>query len=479
VLDSRKTLAVILGVSDCPRAPSLQPLPQCRNSADAFEAFLCSDLGLSRSNVINLFDLADSASDQLDKIEDWLADRVAIDSKPTDLIVYYSGHGGFTRNDQAYFLAIQKTRAGSEGATSIRYIDLASALKRHAQAIRKYLILDCCFAASAVFGVQSDLAQLVIRRVEDELPPSGTAVLCSSSAELFSIAPPGERYTMFSGALLDCLVYGIPGSRRYLSLEDVGKRTRELIVEKFPSDFVRPELHVPEQTHGNLAQFPLFPNPQWKQIDESVPPKWPVGDGFQKKAWDQLAKNFLVHAYKRPAISHKIMMGHKAECIDGEIFIRAHLKIEIKLYEGEPERFAIASLVNPRIVSHSNPKVRAEAHKLVNLSPRSDTLSWNEEGTRCEGYLDLKREAQDIEYEFEMLETVDGVYFFNVRRFTEKVEFTLGKAPELTYEHLAIGGFPALGRVNQVLATDTWITANEPLVPNQGLLLQWYRKRSA
>lgn len=263
---------MILGVSDCPRAPNLQPLPQCRNSAEAFEIFLRSDLSLPRSNIINLFDSTASASDQLEKIEDWLADRTTTASKHTDLIVYYSGHGGFTRNDQAYFLAIQRTRAGSEGATSIRYIDLASALKRHAQVVRRYMILDCCFAASAVLGMQSDLAQLVIQRVEDELPPSGTAVLCSSSAKLISIAPPGERYTMFSGALLQCLSDGIPGGKRYLTLEDIGKRTREIIAEKFPSDFVRPELHVPEQTLGNPAQVPLFPNPQWKQVVENLLP---------------------------------------------------------------------------------------------------------------------------------------------------------------------------------------------------------------
>jgi hypothetical protein len=267
MLDPETTLAIILGVSECPRAPDLQPLPQCANSAKDFENYLLTSLRMQRSNIINLFDSKAAASDQLDRIEDWLSHAVAEETKPTDLFVYYSGHGGFTRNDQAYFLAVERTRAGSEGATSIRYIDLASSIKRHANALRKYLVLDCCFAASAVVKMQSNLNQMVVQRIEDELPPSGTAVLCSSSAKLVSIAPKGQRHTMFSGALLQCLKEGVQGGTRALTLEDVGNRAREIICEKFPNDSVRPELHVPEQYKGNPAKVPLFPNVLWVKPD--------------------------------------------------------------------------------------------------------------------------------------------------------------------------------------------------------------------
>jgi len=270
VLNPTTTLAIILGVSACPRAPLLNPLPQCANSAADFEGYLHSSLVIPAENIINLFDSEAAASEQLVEIEDWLSQRMLEPTSPTDLIVYYTGHGGFSWNDQSYFLAINKTRGGgSEGATSIRYVDLASAIKRQAGATRKYLILDCCFAASAVVRVQTDLSQLVIDRVEDELPPSGTAVLCSSAAKLVSIAPRGERHTMFSGALLYCLRNGVTGGPPTLSLEDVGKAARKIIQSKYPADAVRPELHVPEQALGNPATVPLFPNPLWKKADKS------------------------------------------------------------------------------------------------------------------------------------------------------------------------------------------------------------------
>lgn len=266
------TLAIILGVSECPRAPLLQPLPQCASSAQAFAQYLQGPLGLPGNRVFNLFDSKVAASEQLDQIEDWLSERTSssVAKPPADLLIYYSGHGGFSRNDQSYFLAVQRTRGGSEGATSIRYVDLASSIKRHTGSMRRYLVLDCCFAAAAVVAMQSDIAQMVLQRVEDELPPSGTAVLCSSSAKLVSVAPPGERHTMFSGALLQCLHQGVENGPRTLTLEDVGKAARKIIQEKYPNDSVRPELHVPEQSRGDPAKVPLFPNPGWKAKTEET-----------------------------------------------------------------------------------------------------------------------------------------------------------------------------------------------------------------
>jgi hypothetical protein len=280
--DSSTTLAIILGVSECPRAPNLQPLPQCANSAADFDDYLRSSLGLPASNIINLFDSALPASDQLEQIEEWLnAALVGRQAPPADLILFYSGHGGFSRNDQSYFLAVRRTRESAEGASSIRYVDLASGIKRHAGQLRKYLILDCCFAAASVVKMQSDIGQMVIQRVEDELPPSGTAVLCSSAAKMVSIAPEGERHTMFGGALLRCLREGMVSDKEKLSLEDVGKQARRLINNKYPNQAVRPELHVPEQGDGDCAEVPLFPNASWTpsvEVDEELkrPPHQPT-----------------------------------------------------------------------------------------------------------------------------------------------------------------------------------------------------------
>jgi predicted phosphodiesterase len=204
----------------------------------------------------------------------------------------------------------------------------------------------------------------------------------------------------------------------------------------------------------------------------------PEQEKIARRALDQLSKSFLEHIYKRPAAFHKIEMRHEAETIDGELFIRAHFSIKIELYKGEAERFPIRSLVNQRIVSHPNPKVSKAAHKLIKLHPNPSDFVWNSDHVRWEGYLDLGPNDQDVEYDFEMLETTDGLYYFNLRRFTEKVEFNLIRAPELEYEDLPFGGFPSLESTNnKVLRLETWKTKKkEPAMPNQGLVLQWYLK---
>lgn len=268
MLDPQKTIALIFGVSECPKAPTFQPLPQCANSARDFDSYVRSKLSLPASNILNLFDSSEPAARQVEQISDWL--ELAMSRESSDLLLYYTGHAGFARADGSYFLAIRDTSAKNDGGTSIRYTDLAHCIKQNAPRVRRYLILDCCFAAAAVPRHQADLNQVVIRKVENELPPSGTALLCSSSSKLASVAPDGKRHTMFSGALLRCLDEGIAGGAQALSLEDIGGRAREIIQEEFDSTAVRPELHVPEQQKGNPARIPLFPNPMWDPSAEPV-----------------------------------------------------------------------------------------------------------------------------------------------------------------------------------------------------------------
>jgi len=169
-------------------------------------------------------------------------------------------------------------------------------------------------------------------------------------------------------------------------------------------------------------------------------------------------------------------MKHEACTIDGQMFIKARVRIRVELHPGDREQYPIKSLVNPRIVSHPNPNVRAAAHKLITLVPNSGPLKWDDDDVRCEGYLDLGPKDQNIEYDFEMLETTDGLYYFALRRFTEHMKFTLIKDPRFVYEDLSFGGFPAKKRVtDEMFNADIWETY-ELAMPNQGLLVQWYPK---
>jgi hypothetical protein len=102
----------------------------------------------------------------------------------------------------------------------------------------------------------------VLTEVEDgareDLPERGTAVLCAASKDDEALAPEAENYTMFSGALLSVLQE--PGvSVDALTLHQVHGLVTDAIQRRFGPRGVRPEIHVPDQKHGDIGAIPLFP----------------------------------------------------------------------------------------------------------------------------------------------------------------------------------------------------------------------------
>jgi WD40 repeat protein len=77
---------------------------------------------------------------------------------------------------------------------------------------------------------------------------------------------------MFSGVLLGILRDGSRDLPERLSLAQVGELARQLIRERFDDEAVRPEVHSPDQSKGNLAEFPLFPN---RSLHLVIPPPPP------------------------------------------------------------------------------------------------------------------------------------------------------------------------------------------------------------
>jgi hypothetical protein len=263
---ARQTLALVLGASTFRRAPKLAQGRAFYDSAQDFYEYLISadGLGLSQENVDWHFDDSKSPSDQLQEIRDFIESRSAAlrqeGAQPQDLIVYYVGHGLFSGADNAYCLAIRETDERNEGLTSIRASDLASIIKTAARFLRKFLILDCCFSATAYREFQS--GPLTVGRVKilDELPQKGTTLLCSASARDQSIAPQGLSRTMFSDSLLRALRQGHPDLDARMSLSELGDLVKRNIREAYPSSWVRPEVHSPDQREGDIASVPLFPN---------------------------------------------------------------------------------------------------------------------------------------------------------------------------------------------------------------------------
>jgi TIR domain/Caspase domain/SIR2-like domain len=251
------TLAMMLGVSKCPKSPHLSDLPGSANAAEAFYSYLTEVFGLPEENIKDLFDSRKSPAEQLREIGEWLLTKKGA---LKDLIVFYTGHGGFTAGDQKFFLATRSTTELLEGATSIRIVDLSTVLKVNAPWARKYLIFDCCFASALVAEFTASPGLVAVDKTKEAFPSRGTAILCSSSSENFSIGPPGGAYTRFSEVLFRVLREGDKRVPTDLSLHDVGKQVRERILEEDPEERMRPKVHSPDQTEGDVSSVRLFPN---------------------------------------------------------------------------------------------------------------------------------------------------------------------------------------------------------------------------
>jgi TonB family protein len=303
-VNPQTTVAVVLGAGEYPQSPALNRV-SFATSAKKFLEYLTSSDGfnLPTENLLDRFDTDLSAGELLGQIADFLNETTGDNAKPRaeDVLFYYVGHGGFVGSNREYFLTVRNTREGLEGSTSVRIEDLASTLRSFARRARKYLILDCCFAASAFAEFQAtSVSGYVSGQVLDALPPDpkrGTALLCSSGPREVSIAPSDQALTMFSGALIDVLSKGDPDGGPALSLEEVGNRVQRLLREKYPENWIRPEVHSPEIHEGDIANVAVFPNrsflgsaskrPESPQSSKANHLKALIDSAFAKQEWSE------------------------------------------------------------------------------------------------------------------------------------------------------------------------------------------------
>ena len=307
------TLAIVLGFSEFPFT-DLDPLEQAAKAANDFIKYLGSQEGLNlpQKNILCLINSRKPPSEIAIEIADFLKNRQEAlkhdNMVARDLIFYYVGHGGFTGGDQAYFLALRSTKKGLEGPTSLRMVDLSETLINSARNLRRFLILDCCFAATAgEFFEQSSSLEAMRKKTLDSFPRKGTALLGSSSASNVSRAPKNEQYTMFSGALLEVLQKGNPDREAMLSFDDIGTEIQERIKMKFEGQAVRPKVSSPDEREGDIADIPLFPNRGYRLRVPVQQPEEVLKDRTQAEA-DLL--NFALPYKSEPRI-YTFLLLHK------------------------------------------------------------------------------------------------------------------------------------------------------------------------
>lgn len=277
---SSTTLGVVLGASKFPAAESIRDKESFDRSAKAFRDYLLSADGLDLpiGNLLVLFD-SDLAAQEIDeKLSEWIEDRIGSLKRDgvevRDLIVYYVGHGCFSEDGASFALAVKRTRGEKPFHSSYSVASLAATLRQKAGRFRKYVILDCCFSASAYTEFMSTGPLEVARqKTEAELPAAeqsarrGTALLCASGPRDPAKAPDHLNYTMFSESLMKTLSQGHEEAGENMSLSALGRFVKEDLVTQHLDAAVRPQVLSPEQSKGDVAQIGIFPNPYLRYAD--------------------------------------------------------------------------------------------------------------------------------------------------------------------------------------------------------------------
>ena len=259
------TIAVVLGASEYPQKPAWSN-PVLGASARGVRDYLRSPTGLAMQppQVLDLFDATGGPGDQLVQIEEFLK---TTGEGARDLIVYYVGHGCFDHDD--YCLGIRATQREREFLSTIESKKLARIIREGFARKRVYVILDSCFAASAASDWMGDEVELAVRKMSQPLPRQGTAFLAAASKFDVTRAPRGERYTVFTGAVLDALTIGVDRVQSRLSLYELYEEVRDRLQRRVSDEEARPELHVPSQREGDVSRLELFPNAAYYRVVEA------------------------------------------------------------------------------------------------------------------------------------------------------------------------------------------------------------------
>jgi peptide/nickel transport system substrate-binding protein len=170
------------------------------------------------------------------------------------LLVYFAGHGRTgTRNE--LYLCLSGTDPDELSFTALAYEQLREAVA-DSRAIKKVVILDCCFSGRALAD-QAGNEETIVGQVGIE----GTYILTATAANAVALAPPGQRYTAFTGTLLDLLRTGIPGGPELLTFAAIYPRLRFTLTSR--------QLPQPRQQGSDtIAHLALSRNPAYVRLAE-------------------------------------------------------------------------------------------------------------------------------------------------------------------------------------------------------------------
>lgn len=257
VPDPQRSRAVLIGTSRFIDL-ALDDLAAVRNNLDDLAACFRDPAlwGLPAEHCVVVVD-PKRHGDLIDPVHD------AANAVEDTLLVYYTGHGLVDYDTNELLLSLVGSVAG-RSHTAVRY-EYVRREVNNTRARRRIVILDCCYSGRA-----TGMANLTTA-VADEAGTEGVYLLASAPPNKQALAPPGERHTAFTGAMLTLLTGGLPNEGPELTLKMIYAHVRSALRSSS-----RPEPQCRAgNTSGNLA---LVRNRRWRQspdLDTPVSAKRP------------------------------------------------------------------------------------------------------------------------------------------------------------------------------------------------------------
>ena len=301
IISTRKILGIIIGASEWPKHEGLISSQSMANSAKGIKKYLTSSLLISENNMLDLFNCEYNAIKIIRHIKKFLNNRQenAKCNHFTDVILYFVGHGISSTEYSEFSLAIKDTEKETEYITAISAQNLATCLNKSARKLRRFVILDCCWASQANKHFMNDRNTLTSMVTEwmNEFPKSGTALLCASDCKTpASMGTKGSKCTLFTGTLLKVLTTGAYYFPEFITLNDIFELTLNEINKLPLENQVIPQIHNPKQPFGVVStSIGLFPNPAYNEKLQKIPNDI-IFEGFAKSKFNLIwEKGYSIH----------------------------------------------------------------------------------------------------------------------------------------------------------------------------------------
>ncbi|HWG98073.1 MAG TPA: YqgE/AlgH family protein [Pilimelia sp.] len=244
--DPHASRAVLVGTATYTQ---LSPLPAVAGNLAGLAGALADERcwGLPADRCRSMLDPADPR--EVGRVVRQAAATVADDGL---LLVYVAGHG-LIGYDGRLVLALPDTEAAFAEQTGLPY-DWIRRSVAESPARRRVVVLDCCYAGRADGAMAADVADGTgTDAVADQAEIEGACLLVSAPRNRTAQAPPGHRYTAFTGELLRVLCDGQPGGPPLLDVTTIWRTVRRSLQAK---GYERPEL----RTRDAGGDIPLVRN---------------------------------------------------------------------------------------------------------------------------------------------------------------------------------------------------------------------------